>query len=113
MKLTTVLPLLVVSLSQMAGAAVFNSAASGAWDTPANWMPAGGPPNTYGPDSAVIGAAHTINYNGVGSTFPGGNLAVANNRSITINGGTLRQTWLPGAVPPFGTAIAIGPPSPV
>lgn len=108
MKPILVLPLLIASLQQWAGAAAFDSTGSGNWDNPANWSPAG-TPNPFLFDSATINAGHIISYAGAGTApFPGGNLVVANGNAITINGGTLNQTWTPGAPPPFGTAIAIG-----
>ncbi len=101
---------LSVSIAAHLHADVFPSAATGDWSNPASWTPPGAAPfpNTYGADSAVIGAGHTIHYDGLGTTFPFGNLTVANSNAITINGGTLDQTWAPAVPPATGTAIAIG-----
>ncbi len=101
---------LSVSIADHLQAATFNSAASGGWSIPASWTPPGVLPfpDTWAGDSAVIGAGHTISYDGLGTSFPFGNLTVANGNSITINAGTLNQTWAPGVPPAFGTAIAIG-----
>lgn len=107
MKLIATVPALILTLQPLAFGAFFDSTASGDWDNPANWNVGVGTPQLYAADSATIGVGHTINYNG-GSVFPGGNLAIANGNSLTVNGGTLSQGWIPGAVPPFGTAIAIG-----
>lgn len=99
--------ILFASASSLVPAATFNSVATGNWGDTAAWDVGGSFPNTYTADSAIIGTAHTVSYDGSIPTL-GGNLAVANGNSITINGGTLTQTWVPGAVPPFGTTIAIG-----
>ena len=109
MKLTTVLPLLVVALSQMARGALFTSATTGVWSNPATWVGGVGFPDTYAAaDSATINSTHTVSYDGSINLFLGGNLLVAAGNQITVNGGTLNQTWVPGAAPPFGTAIGIG-----
>ncbi len=108
MKSGLFLTLVMATFPIVANAAAFTSAGSGNWDAPASWTPSGAP-NPFLFDSATIGTGHTINYNGVGTApFPGGNLVVANGNSITVDGGTLTQGWVPGAPPPFGTAIAIG-----
>ena len=96
---------LSVSIAAHLQAATFTSVLTGDWSNPATW--GGGFPNTYVGDDAVVTAATIISYDGAIPDI-GGNLAVANGHSITINGGTLNQTWVPGGTPPFGTAIAIG-----
>ena len=106
MKKTCVLLSLFAGLP-LAKATVFTSAATGDWGNPLSWNVGVGFPNTLAGDSAIIEAGHTLNYDG-SIVAAGGNLIVANGNAITINGGTLTQTWVPGAVPPFGTAIAIG-----
>src|SRR5688572_30352484 len=113
MKLITVLPLLVVALSQMARGALFSSAATGNWGAPATWTAGIGFPDTYAaPDSATINATHTVSYDGSINAFVGGNLLVAAGNKITIDSGTLNQTWAgPGG--PFGTAMGIGVSHPV
>ena len=99
---------LSVSIATHLHAATFTSAASGAWSVPTSWTAGVLFPDTWNTDSAVIAAAHTISYDGLGTSFPFGNLIVANGNAITIDGGTLNQTWAPGAPPAFGTAIAFG-----
>ena len=96
---------LSVSIAAHLQAATFTSVLTGDWSNPASW--GGGFPDTYVSDDAVVSAGTTISYDGAIPDI-GGNLAVANGHSITINGGILDQTWAPGAPPPFGTAIAIG-----
>ena len=102
-----IISILAVSASSLVPAATFTSTATGDWGNPLAWDVGVGFPNTYVSDSAVIAATHVVSYDGSIPTL-GGNLAVARGNSITINGGTLQQTWVPGAPPPFGTAIAIG-----
>ncbi len=99
--------ILAASASSLVPAATFTSVGPGNWGNPASWDVGVGFPNTYTTDSAIISATQTISYDGSIPTL-GGNLAVANGNSITINGGALTQAWVPGAPPPFGTTIAIG-----
>ena len=100
--------ILAVSASSLVPAATFTSVvAVGDWGNPLSWDVGAGFPNTYAGDSAIISATQTINYDGSIPTL-GGNLVVANGNAITINGGTLQQTWAPGVPPPFGTTVAIG-----
>ncbi len=102
-----IISILAVSASSLVPAANFTSAGSGDWGVPGSWTPAG-TPNTYGADNVTISATHAISYDGSIPSL-GGNLAVANGKSITVNGGALTQTWAgPSAFPGFGTAIAIG-----
>ena len=102
-----VFSILAASASSLVPAATFTSVATGNWGNPLSWDVGVGFPNTYTTDSAIISATQTISYDGSIPTL-GGNLVVANGNSITINGGALVQTWVPGAPPPFGTTIAIG-----
>ena len=105
-----IVSILAASASSLVQGALFTSVASGDWGVPANWNPATGFPNTYASDSAIISATQTISYDGsmtnAGGLLP--NLVIANGNSITVNGGTLTQTWAPGVAPAFGTTIAIG-----
>ena len=99
---------LSVSIATHLHAATFTSAASGDWSVPASWTAGVLFPDTWNADSAVIASGHTVSYDGLGTSFPFGNLVVASGNAITINGGTLNQTWAPGVPPAFGTAIAVG-----
>ena len=106
MKLTAriLIPILAVSLSQIARAAAFSSVATGNWSNPSSWNPASGFPDTYAGDSVTINSGHVINYNDIGggvgpmSTPAGligaGGFAISGGRSVLIAGGTLTQTTL-------------------
>ncbi len=107
MKRNIFLPILIVSLSQIARAIDYTSIATGAWDDPNSWDLTAAP-DVYSGDKATIVGPHVINYNGLGNGFAGGNLVVGNGGEIVIDGGSLTQTWAPGVPPAFGTAIAIG-----
>lgn len=109
MKTTIALPFLFLALSPMADAALFVSMQTGDWGDPATWVGAAGFPETYtAGDSATVDPGHTVSYDGSASAPLGGNLLVAAGNQITITKSTLIQTWIPGAVPLFGTAIGIG-----
>ena len=93
MKITAKLlvPILAVSLSQIARAVIVTSAASGNWSSPASWAPDPVPDTYGGTDDVLINGGFTINYD-AGMTTPGGGFAVANGNNVTIDGGTLTQT---------------------
>jgi T5SS/PEP-CTERM-associated repeat protein len=97
-----------LALSPLAGAATFISNMSGPWGDANTWTAAAGFPETYISDGAAIDPGHTVDYDGSINAALGGVLVVANLNVININGGSLTQSWVPGAVGPFGTAIAIG-----
>ena len=105
-----IVSILAVSASSLVQAGLFTSIQTGVWGNQGQWDEGTGFPNTYASDSAIISATHTISYDGsmanAGGLLP--NLVIANGNSITVNGGTLTQTWAPGVAPAFGTTIAIG-----
>ncbi len=91
-------PILAVSLSQIARAASFDTAQTGVWSDPLSWTAGVGFPDTYGSDSALINAGHVIDYTGgmttpAGLVGPGG-FAIANSNTVLIDGGTLTQLTL-------------------
>jgi fibronectin-binding autotransporter adhesin len=101
--------ILFASASSLVPAATYTSTASGDWGNPAIWDLGVGFPSTYtGSDSVVIASGTSVAYDGSINPVIGGNLVVAGGNSLTIQGGTFTQSWVPGAVPPFGTTIVIG-----
>ncbi len=105
-----IVSILAASASSLVQAATFTSVATGDWGNSLSWDVGVGFPNTYASDSAIISATHSISYDGSMTNVAGllPNLVIANGNSITVDGGALTQTWVPGAPPLFGTTIAIG-----
>ena len=110
MKLTAkvLVPILAVSLTQIARAVLIDTAQSGNWSDTASWN-GGAFPQTYSGDSATINSGHVIDFDDIGAQngplntpmsplFPpgsgSGGLAVGASSTILIDGGTLTQSTL-------------------
>lgn len=111
-RLTLYLSLLAACPLALVHAGQFDSTDTGPWENDATWT-APSHPDVYGSDSATVKSGHTVEYTGVGLSFPSTNgngttnFAVANGNSLTIDGGVWRHAWADYSGP-FGNALSIG-----